>query len=70
MADGGPLEIRPAKNGPLLFTGNGEIGNGTGHTIAKAAKGALCRCGHSETKPFCDGTHKTAGFESAPRAEA
>jgi CDGSH iron-sulfur domain-containing protein 3 len=29
---------------------------------------ALCRCGHSQRKPFCDATHKTSGFASCPRA--
>lgn len=29
---------------------------------------ALCRCGQSQTKPFCDATHKSAGFRSCERA--
>jgi CDGSH-type Zn-finger protein/uncharacterized Fe-S cluster protein YjdI len=61
-ARNGPLQIRPTKNGPLLFSGNVEICTGTGRTIAKLTKGAFCRCGQSSKKPFCDGTHNRVGF--------
>jgi CDGSH-type Zn-finger protein/uncharacterized Fe-S cluster protein YjdI len=58
----GPLEITPFPNGPLGFSGNVEICAGTGRTINRTTKGALCRCGHSQNKPYCDGSHKAAGF--------
>ena len=37
---------------------------GTGRTINRCVKTALCRCGGSANKPYCDGTHKTNGFRS------
>jgi CDGSH-type Zn-finger protein/uncharacterized Fe-S cluster protein YjdI len=58
----GKVTINPAKNGPLLVTGSLEIVTGTGHTINRVTKTALCRCGQSSNKPYCDGTHTTVGF--------
>ncbi len=55
IMDGGPLIVSDLK---LL-----EDGEGSGLTIKK--KIALCRCGASENKPFCDGSHKLVGFESS-----
>jgi CDGSH-type Zn-finger protein len=49
-------------NGPLLVHGNLEIRGADGAVLKQAPIVALCRCGHSETKPFCDGTHKRTGF--------
>jgi CDGSH-type Zn-finger protein len=60
----GPLEIVPARNGPLLVKGSLEVVTGTGTTIAKCASTALCRCGHSANKPYCDGSHAKAGFQA------
>ncbi|MEZ4322208.1 MAG: ferritin-like domain-containing protein [Myxococcota bacterium] len=60
----GTLVVRPAKDGPLMVTGNAEILAGTGRTVAKKVKCALCRCGGSGNKPFCDGSHRTNGFRS------
>lgn len=61
---GGPLKIAPAKNGPLLFAGNFAVKNSSGRLAFTGRKAALCRCGHSENKPFCDGTHTRVGFEA------
>lgn len=57
------LLIKLMKNGPAILEGSytmesSEIGE---HTSDKGV--ALCRCGGSSTKPFCDGTHKEIGFE-------
>ena len=58
----GVLTVTPAPNGPLLVTGNCELLSGTGRLVKRADKLALCRCGASQNKPFCDGSHKSAGF--------
>lgn len=58
----GPVNVQPSPNGPLLVSGNLEIVSGTGRTTDKVTKVALCRCGHSKNKPYCDGSHKAAGF--------
>jgi len=51
------------ENGPLQVSGPLEITTGTGHRIGRTRKAFFCRCGQSNNKPFCDGSHKAAGFE-------
>ncbi len=62
MAD---VVIQTAKNGPLLVSGTVQVVNAEGQPIAvqPGPRVALCRCGHSAKKPFCDGSHKTSGFQ-------
>lgn len=60
----GSLSITPAPNGPHLVSGNLEVVSGTGRTTNKVTKTALCRCGQSANKPYCDGTHNKVGFKS------
>lgn len=60
----GNLEIVPARNGPLSVSGNLEICSGTGRTVDRVSAVKLCRCGASESKPFCDGSHARVGFEA------
>ena len=60
----GPLHIEPEVNGPLQVTGNVEIISGTGRVVARVTAARLCRCGSSQNKPFCDGTHERIGFKS------
>jgi CDGSH-type Zn-finger protein len=58
----GPLNVQPLPNGSLMVTGSLEIVSGTGRTTDKVTKVWLCRCGQSKNKPYCDGSHKAAGF--------
>lgn len=60
----GKLNVTPRKNGPLLVDGNLEVVSGTGRTINRVTKTALCRCGKSANRPYCDGTHAKVGFIS------
>lgn len=65
------------ENGPLIVSGPIKLVDHLGNAFEFAGndkgKGnvALCRCGHSQRRPFCDGSHKTCGFmatETAPLA--
>ncbi len=62
----GPVDITPLKDGPLLVSGSLEVVSGTGRTVNRVVKTALCRCGSSSNKPYCDGTHARVGFRSEP----
>jgi CDGSH-type Zn-finger protein len=53
------------ENGPLLVKGEFKLTRADGQEIpVEGANIALCRCGASTNKPFCDGTHKQVGFTS------
>jgi CDGSH-type Zn-finger protein len=58
--------ITVMNNGSLRVEGDFEIVDSTGAPFGLMGrqKVSLCRCGQSSTKPFCDSTHKTCGFES------
>jgi uncharacterized Fe-S cluster protein YjdI len=57
------LQVRASENGPLLIRGGVRILDADGAVLYEGDRAALCRCGGSANKPFCDGTHKTNGFE-------
>jgi CDGSH-type Zn-finger protein len=62
------VRIRCRENGPLVVEGPVTIVDhaGTAFTIASDKPAiALCRCGQSANKPFCDGAHRTCGFTAA-----
>jgi CDGSH-type Zn-finger protein/uncharacterized Fe-S cluster protein YjdI len=66
---GGPLEIHLRENGPIQVIGNLQLESSDGsHAMLCSGQTWLCRCGHSGSKPFCDGAHKEVGFEAAGEA--
>jgi CDGSH-type Zn-finger protein len=56
--------ITPSADGPYLVSGPVNIEWPSGHKLSATDPVALCRCGHSNDKPFCDGTHAKIGFKS------
>jgi uncharacterized Fe-S cluster protein YjdI len=55
--------VETVPNGPLLVYGNVQVKDTQGVLTQKNNVTAFCRCGASQNKPFCDGSHKKAGFE-------
>ena len=63
------IEIMP--NGPYIVTGPVDLIDSQGNAVpVRKQVIALCRCGGSKTKPFCDGTHSDIGFQGAEAAVA
>ncbi len=63
------VEIKVRDNGPYRVAGPIRLIDATGAEFALEQEViALCRCGHSEHKPFCDATHRKVEFKSEPRA--
>ena len=56
------LQVVPRPNGPLFLRGRIRIESAGGEVIREDTRVALCRCGGSQNKPFCDGSHRTNGF--------
>jgi CDGSH-type Zn-finger protein len=66
------LMIQVRKNGPYKISGPISIvdAEGVPFELPPGSSVVLCRCGHSQNKPFCDATHREIGFEAndtAPR---
>ena len=57
-----PVSIGVIRDGPYWVRGRIQVRAADGETYEVRNRVTLCRCGHSETKPFCDGTHKHVGF--------
>lgn len=66
MAD---VKIRALKNGPYMVEGRVDLSDTAGNPVrVEKDRFALCRCGASTNKPFCDGTHSKIGFQAAEEA--
>lgn len=65
-------EITVLNNGPLRVKGDITVkdANGDEYDLGGREAISLCRCGHSENKPFCDGSHNRQGFQHEPKAFA
>ena len=63
------ITVRP--NGPYRIRGPITLVDVDGNKfeLPEPEFAALCRCGHSKNKPFCDGTHREIGFQAETRAE-
>jgi len=61
---GQSLELSTVPKGPILFQGALEVVGADDGESQTGRKGALCRCGASSNKPYCDGSHVAAGFEA------
>jgi CDGSH-type Zn-finger protein len=61
MSERPKIFIKP--NGSIRVTGEVDFVDAEGKVIETKESFSLCRCGHSKEKPFCDGSHREAGFE-------
>lgn len=64
MAD---ASVVPMDNGPYMVSGSFTLNDVEGNEIKVEGDAYLCRCGASGNKPFCDGSHRKASFESSVR---
>ena len=62
------VTIMSADNGPYIVKGEVKVVDAGGNELETKETVALCRCGQSENKPFCDGAHVKAEFKSEVRA--
>lgn len=60
MSDRVTMRVKP--NGSVRVTGTVDFVDADGNVIETKTDFSLCRCGHSKEKPYCDGSHREAGF--------
>ena len=68
MARLADVNITPSENGPYLVSGEVRLTDADGRHVLHGEHMALCRCGHSRNKPFCDGMHVAIGFDGTLRS--
>lgn len=61
--------IQVTENGPYMFEGGLEVRDAKGNVLDAPERVFLCRCGGSNNKPFCDGTHARIGFDGTETAD-
>jgi uncharacterized Fe-S cluster protein YjdI len=59
-----PMTIAAQPDGPLFVRGSIQIKDDEGEVIRETTRASLCRCGHSENKPYCDLSHYRVGFRT------
>lgn len=63
------VKIKVNDSGPYIITGSFEVVDAEGNLFETKKAVALCRCGHSSIKPFCDGTHRKNVFQCTTGVE-
>ncbi|MDP9728044.1 CDGSH iron-sulfur domain-containing protein [Alicyclobacillus tolerans] len=63
------IVIKVNDNGSLRVKGPVILEDAEGNRFTVKESFSLCRCGHSQNKPFCDGSHRSAGFSDCARAK-
>ena len=66
------VNVRTREDGPLVVTGSISLVDHLGNAFDTGDKDniALCRCGVSKNRPFCDGSHRECGFKAAETASS
>lgn len=64
QAESEPTRIEVIPNGPVAVSGPAVVSTSEGETTIERPKVFLCRCGHSQNKPYCDGSHKKVDFQA------
>jgi uncharacterized Fe-S cluster protein YjdI len=61
-----PVHLQVSRHGPILIRGPVELVDADGSVLGSAQRVAICRCGRSAHKPYCDNSHRSAGWRDDP----